>query len=331
MLGRVVLGYVALPLILSVPLLVLVLLSSSQAAPCVQVGAGQQQVGDARIPAEYAVLVNNAATAHSISAPWLAGLLQTESGWNPRAVSEAGAMGLGQLMPGTARQLGVTDPFDPAQNIDGSARYFAAQYETFGSYELAAAAYNAGPGAVQRYGGIPPFAQTQDYVPRVKGLAEQFGATPDSAVLVCLGSAAAAGPVIAGGVACPVGQPHDFSDTWGAPRSGGRTHKGVDIFADTGIPLYAYTDGTVRLGSSQLGGITLWVESDTGDRYYYAHLSAYAPGMATGVRVRTGDLVGYNGQTGNARYTPPHLHWEVHPGGGAAVNPTPYARAACGP
>jgi murein DD-endopeptidase MepM/ murein hydrolase activator NlpD len=329
-LGRVVLAYIALPLLFSIPLLLVVTLTSSSAGPCVQVGTDPQGVSDARIPAEYAVLVNNAATAHAISAPWLAGLLQTESGWNPRAVSEAGALGLGQLMPETARQLGVTDPFDPAQNIDGSARYLAEQYRSFGSYELAAAAYNAGPGAVRRYGGIPPYAQTQAYVPRVKALAQQFGSAPDDAVLVCVSSPIAAGPVIAGGVACPVGQPHDFSDTWGAPRSGGRTHKGVDIFADTGIPLYAYTSGTIRLTSSPLGGVSLWVDGDTGDEYYYAHLSAYADGMATGVRVNTGDLVGYVGQTGNARYTPPHLHWEVHPGGGAAVNPTPYARAACG-
>lgn len=324
------LAYVALPLLLTIPLLLIVLLTTSQAGPCVPVGAGQQQVGDARIPAEYAVLVNNSATTHGISAPWLAGLLQTESAWNPRAVSEAGAMGLGQLMPDTARQLGVTDPFDPAQNIDGSAEYFAEQYRTFGSYELAAAAYNAGPGAVRRYGGIPPYAQTQDYVPRVKALAEQYGATLDDAVLVCLPRAGGAGPVITGDVACPIGQPHNFSDTWGAPRSGGRSHKGVDIFADEGIPLYAYTSGTLRLTSSNLGGVSLWVNSDTGDEYYYAHLSAYADGIATGTRVNVGDLVGYTGKTGNARTTPAHLHWEVHPGGGDAVNPTPYARAACG-
>ncbi len=232
-------------------------------------------------------------------------------------------------MPATARALGVTDPFDPAQSIDGAARYLGQQYQEFGSWELAAAAYNAGPGAVRRYGGIPPFAETQAYVPRVAALAERYGSSADDAVLVCF-DVAGTGPVISGDVACPVGEPHSFSDTWGAARSGGRSHKGVDIFADTGIPIYAYTGGTVRLTSSRLGGISLWVEADTGDEYYYAHLSAYAEGITTGTRVRTGDLVGYNGQTGNARFTPPHLHWEVHPGGGEAVNPTPFARAACG-
>lgn len=322
-------AYLALPLLVTVPLLVIVLLSSTTSSTCVPAGAGDRTVADAAIPAEYAHLVNSAATTYGVSAPWLAALLQTESGWNPRAVSPVGAQGLGQLMPGTARALGVTDPFDPEQSINGAARYLSEQYERFGTWELAAAAYNAGPGAVQRFGGIPPFRETQAYVPRLRTLAERYGSDPASAVIVCFDQVAA-GPVINGDAACPVGQPHNFSDTWGAPRSGGRTHKGVDIFADIGIPLYAYTSGTVRLTSSPLGGISLWITGDNGDRYYYAHLSRYADGVTTGTRVRTGDLVGYNGKTGNARYTPPHLHWEVHPGGGTAVNPTPYARAACG-
>ncbi|MPZ28936.1 MAG: peptidoglycan DD-metalloendopeptidase family protein [Micromonosporaceae bacterium] len=148
-----------------------------------------------------------------------------------------------------------------------------------------------------------------------------------SGALAADGTAGGPGPV--GDVACPIGRPHHFTDTWGAPRSGGRTHKGVDIFADTGVPLYAYRAGTVRLTSSRLGGISLWITSEGGDRYYYAHLAGYAPGVRTGSRVEAGDLVGFNGNTGNARATPPHLHWEVHPGGGPAVNPTPYAAAAC--
>jgi murein DD-endopeptidase MepM/ murein hydrolase activator NlpD len=329
MFARIATAYLAIPLIVAVPLLLIVLLSSQPSQACVPGGSADPAVDDARIPAEYAELVNSAATAHGVSAPWLAALLQAESAWNPRAVSPVGAQGLGQLMPGTARTLGVTDPFDPAQSIDGAARYLAQQYQRFGSWELAAAAYNAGPGAVERFGGIPPFRETRAYVPRLRALAEQYGSEPDSPVLVCLAQAAA-GPVINGDVACPVGQPHNFTDTWGAPRSGGRSHKGVDIFADVGIPLYAYTQGTVRLSSSPLGGISLWITADSGDRYYYAHLSRYADGVTSGTRVRTGDLVGYNGKTGNARSTPAHLHWEVHPGGGGAVNPTPYARAACG-
>lgn len=330
--ARLLIAYFTVPLLLSIPLVLLVLLYAPASGGCVPAAEGGEMT-DARIPAEYAGLVNDAATTYGVSAPWLAGMLQAESAWNPRAVSRAGAQGLGQLMPGTARRLGVSDPFDPAQNIDGSARYLKQQYERFGSWELALAAYNAGPGAVIRYGGIPPFAETRAYVPRVKTLAEQYGAEHSAAVVVCIEGVAdaAEGPIIAGETACPIGRPHHFTDTWGAPRSGGRTHKGVDMFADAGVPLYAYRSGTVRLSSSRLGGISLWIATNSGDRYYYAHLSSYAEGITTGSRVQVGDLVGYNGNTGNAQFTPPHLHWEVHPGGGPAVNPTPYASAACSP
>jgi len=96
-------------------------------------------------------------------------LIQQESGWNPGAGSPAGAQGLGQLMPGTAAGLGVNNPFDPVQNLTGSARYLSQQLKTFGDYPKALAAYNAGPGNVQRYGGIPPFRETQNYVRTILG------------------------------------------------------------------------------------------------------------------------------------------------------------------
>lgn len=90
-------------------------------------------------------------------------LVQQESAWNPNAVSHAGALGLAQLMPGTAQYLRV-NPRDPYQNLDGGARYLREQYDTFGSWRLALAAYNAGPGAVQQHGGVPPFRETSNYV-----------------------------------------------------------------------------------------------------------------------------------------------------------------------
>lgn len=95
-------------------------------------------------------------------------LVRQESGWNPNAVSHKGALGLAQLMPGTARALGV-DPRNPAQNLEGGARYLATQYRTFGSWRLALAAYNAGPGAVERHKGIPPYRETRDYVRKILG------------------------------------------------------------------------------------------------------------------------------------------------------------------
>ena len=90
-------------------------------------------------------------------------LVKQESGWNAQARSVKGAMGLAQLMPQTARALGV-DASDPSQNLEGGARYLRRQYETFGTWRLALAAYNAGPGAVERYNGVPPYKETQNYV-----------------------------------------------------------------------------------------------------------------------------------------------------------------------
>lgn len=107
-----------------------------------------------------------AAEANGLDPRLLAAVVWTESAFSPTAVSRAGAIGLAQLMPGTAAGLGV-DPWHPQQNLDGGARYLAAQIARFGSVTLGLAAYNAGPGAVQRHGGVPPFFETQNYVPTV--------------------------------------------------------------------------------------------------------------------------------------------------------------------
>lgn len=114
----------------------------------------------------YADLFRTAGAAHGIQPSVLAAVAKTESAFDPNAVSPAGALGLMQFMPGTAAEMGV-DPYDPASAIDGAARYLSQNLRRFGSLELALAAYNAGPGAVQTHGGIPPFAETQAYVPKV--------------------------------------------------------------------------------------------------------------------------------------------------------------------
>ena len=114
----------------------------------------------------YADLFRSAGAAHGIPPSILAAVAKAESAFDPDAVSHAGAQGLMQFMPATAEEMGV-DPYDPASAIDGAARYLSQNLRRFGSMELALAAYNAGPGNVQRHDGIPPFAETQAYVPKV--------------------------------------------------------------------------------------------------------------------------------------------------------------------
>jgi peptidoglycan LD-endopeptidase LytH len=130
---------------------------------------------------------------------------------------------------------------------------------------------------------------------------------------------------------CPVSKPYSYVDSWGAARSGGRTHKGTDIMNPMRNKVHAIVDGVIsRFSISSLGGVTLYLQGDNGIEYYYAHLDSYA--SRVGQRVKAGELIAYNGQTGNARYTAPHVHFEVHPGGpgSAPVNPYPYVKAACG-
>jgi soluble lytic murein transglycosylase-like protein len=122
--------------------------------------------------------IQAAAQKYGIDPALLKGLIKQESGFNPSAGSPAGAQGLTQLMPGTARSLGCTNPLDPTQAIDAGAKYLRQQLDAFGGdVRKALAAYNAGPGAVQRFGGVPPYGETQNYVQKVMAYADQYRAS----------------------------------------------------------------------------------------------------------------------------------------------------------
>ncbi len=148
------------------------------------------------------------------------------------------------------------------------------------------------------------------------------------AALFNLAVFAAGSEIAIHGFVFPVGDPHNFGDSFGAPRMMGtgyeHAHQGTDIMAPAGTPLLACERGIItKMGSDVLGGTKIWVKGQSGTYYYYAHLSSFAEGMVDGLVVEPGTVIGYVGDTGNARGGAPHLHFEIHPDGGPAVNPYP--------
>jgi peptidoglycan LD-endopeptidase LytH len=137
-------------------------------------------------------------------------------------------------------------------------------------------------------------------------------------------------PIAVNGFVFPVGQPHSFSDDFGDYRAGPpvHAHQGNDIFAPRNTPLFAVADGVLDVGEGGLGGRMIDLYTADGSYYFYAHLESWAPGVATGVKVRAGQVIGFVGDSGNAAGGATHCHFEIHPRGGAAVDPYPTLTAA---
>ena len=142
-------------------------------------------------------------------------------------------------------------------------------------------------------------------------------------------------PLSPEGYVFPVFGDAGFGDTWGAPRATTGRHQGTDIFSPLGTPILAVADGTLfSVGWNRIGGWRLWLRDRQGNQFYYAHMAGYALGVRDGLEVRAGQVVGFNGNTGDAQGTPFHVHFEIHPVGllplgyeGGAVNPYPYLLA----
>ncbi len=306
--------------------MLVMLLSGGAAADALTAPATPAALRPGAVPASYQALVQKAAlTCPGITAPLLAAQLEAESGWNPNAVSPAGAQGLAQFIPDTwlgegidGDGDGVRDPFNPADAIASQASFMCKLLAPVSTeknltgepIDLAVAGYNAGLGAVQAYRGVPPYPETQSYVVHIRQLLAKY-ADPAASPL-------AGGP--AGKWVRPIqGAPitSGFGDRWG------RLHAGVDLGAPIGTPIVAASSGTV-LAAGAAAGFGQWVKLQHAGNIttVYGHISRWA--VTVGQAITAGQLIAFSGNEGHS--TGPHLHFEVR-SKDQPVDPVPFLSA----
>lgn len=331
-------GGAVVALVLFLTVLIPIVAQGSRSVEMNQANPLLGNLDGAKVPAQYREYIEAAGSVCAeVPAAAIAAQIQQESAWNPKAVSPAGAQGLTQFMPDTWRSFardidsnGVASPFDPADAIDAQARYMCQlagavkRYAAQGGatvLELAWAAYNAGPGAVAKYAGIPPFAETQNYVATLRSTMSTF-----------LGDVVMAGGKWAAPLAAAHLIPTSGFGPRGSPCSGcSSNHQGQDFGAPSGVPIYAACSGIVDF-AGQMGGYgnITFINCGGGVRTGYAHQSAI--GVRVGQKVTAGSEIGKVGATGVG--TGAHLHFEVRTGAptgggglsGAPVSPAPFMR-----